>query len=301
MKALPNKDKQYIVTFKMTAVVLDKSNEISQASEEPLVKFKKDSPLEQFLLTKTGDTNKTCMEILTILKDTIKAEELYDARNPSIIFCSQELEKIFNCKALHLRDLMKSVLHQIEETSRKEVILHWNRLRVNREVKNPKIIIGNGGGIFYSSSNESHKTRRFFGSLNLKFGVQPGFCSVLRSVEGADKMQTEFSMSEILQLFSKYMISKKDTILDQRNVTVAMVENDPLGKAFKVAGCHRSQARALLDQQLVCLSLKQEAAWRVVRCLGSKADINLLEVPNEVKGLLVTMMTPEEPPVVKVD
>ena len=100
-------------------------------------------------------------------------------------------------------------------------------------------------------------------------------------------------MSEILQLFSKYMISKRDYILDPRNVTVAMVEDDPLGKAFKVAGFHRSQVRALLDQQLVCLSLKQEAAWRVVRCLGSKEDINLLDVPNEVKGTLITMLTPE--------
>ena len=108
-------------------------------------------------------------------------------------------------------------------------------------------------------------------------------------------------MSEILQLFSKYMISKKDNILDPRNLTVAMVEDDPLGKAFKVRGFHRSQARALLDRQLVCLNLKQEAAWRVVRCLRSKADINLLEVPNEVKAMLVTMMTPEEPPVVEVD
>ena len=97
----------------MTAVVLDKSNEVSKASEEPLVKFKKDSTLEQFLLTKTGDANKTCMEILNILKNIIKSEEMYDPRNPSIIFCSQELEKIFNCKALHLYDLIKLVLHQI--------------------------------------------------------------------------------------------------------------------------------------------------------------------------------------------
>ena len=279
----------------MAAEVLDKPNEVSKVSEEPLVKFKKDSTLEQFLLQKTGDTNKTFMQILNVLKNIMKSEELYDPRNPSIIFCSQELEKIFNCKALHLSDLRKLVLHQIEERSRKEVILHWNRLRVDREVKHPKIIIVNGGGIFYSSSNESHlnKTRIFFGSLNLKFGVQPEFSSVLRSVEGADKTQTEFSMSEILQLFSKYMISKKDNILDPRNLTVAMVEDDPLGKAFKVGGFHRSQTRALLDQQLVCLSLKQEAAWRVVRCLGGKGDINLLDVPNEVKGLLITMLTPE--------
>ena len=75
MQALPSKDKQYIVTFKMTAVVLDKPNEVSKASEEPLVKFKKDSTLEQFLLTKTGDANKTCMEILNILKNVIKKEK----------------------------------------------------------------------------------------------------------------------------------------------------------------------------------------------------------------------------------
>ena len=139
----------------MAAEVLDKPNEASKISEEPLVKFKRDSTLEQFLLQKTGDENKTFtfMQILIVLKNIMKSEELYDPRNPSIIFCSEELEKIFDCKALHLTELRELVLHQIEERSRKEVNLHWNRLRVDREVKHPKIIIVNGGGIFYSPSN----------------------------------------------------------------------------------------------------------------------------------------------------
>lgn len=43
--------------------------------------------------------------ILTILKDTIRDEGLYDEKNPSIILCSRDLEEALNMKALHVTEI----------------------------------------------------------------------------------------------------------------------------------------------------------------------------------------------------
>ena len=74
---------------------------------------------------------------------------------------------------------------------------------------------------------------------------------------------------------------------------MALVENDPLGKVFKVKAFHRCQVLTLLDQQLVCTSLRCQAAWTVARCLQNAEKIKLLDVPREVKSTLIMMMTAE--------
>ena len=85
--------------------------------------------------------------------------------------------------------------------------------------------------------------KRFFGNPNTKFGLQPDFLRVVQSVEGVDQTKSTFSVTEILKLLSKYIISKRTTIVDPRNLKLALVENDPLGKAFKVTAFHRCQVR----------------------------------------------------------
>ena len=85
--------------------------------------------------------------------------------------------------------------------------------------------------------------KRFLGNLDTKFGLQPDFLQVVKSVEGADQTKSTFSVTEVLKLLSKYIISKRTTIVDPRNLKLALVENDPLGKAFKVTAFHRCQVR----------------------------------------------------------
>ena len=53
------------------------------------------SELRTFLINKTGVEKNyySLCEILTILKNIIKGEELFDHTNPSIVICSKELEK----------------------------------------------------------------------------------------------------------------------------------------------------------------------------------------------------------------
>ena len=44
-------------------------------------------------------------------------------------------------------------------------------------------------------------------------------------------------------MLSKYIMSNKDRLFDLRNIKVANVKNDLLGKAFQLDYLHRSQIR----------------------------------------------------------
>jgi len=205
---------------KMSADVLEETN-LDKKNEEALIEFKKDSKLKDFLFLKSGNKEDsfTFKQILKTLKDVVLTEELFDLRNPSVILCSSELEEALDRKALHVTEVRDLVISQVENSE---------------EINYPEII--------HKKSLVS-PVKRFLGNLDTKFGLQPDFLQVVKSVEGADQTKSTFSVTEVLKLLSKYIISKRTTIVDPRNLKLALVENDPLGKAFKVAAFHRCQVR----------------------------------------------------------
>ena len=142
--------------------------------------------------------------------------------------------------------------------------------------------------IVHTKTTQEEK-RRFFGNLDTKFTLQPYFLKVIRSVEGSLCPKSIFSVREILIAFSKYIKINQENFLDHRNIQVAIVSNNLLAKAFKLTAFHKSQTRTLIDSQLVCTSLKQEAAWKVVRCLREPKFIENLEIPMEPKNTLNKM------------
>ena len=85
---------------------------------------------------------------------------------------------------------------------------------------------------------------------DIKFTLKPDFLHVLRLVPGANQRQCIFTLPEITFLFSRYIPSRKNFIFDPRNTLVALVENDPLGKAFGVRAFHRDQALRLIHSQI---------------------------------------------------
>ena len=113
-----------------------------------------------------------------------------------------------------------------------------------------------------------------------EFSMQTNLLKLIRDLAGPNNTKSIFSVTEILDL---------STIFDPRNITLAIVQNNFLGKALDVAAFHRSQIRALLDKQLICTSLKQEAAWTIVRYIKNSADIHSLQIPRELKNILTVM------------
>jgi hypothetical protein len=99
-----------------------------------------------------------------------------------------------------------------------------------------------------------------------KYRLKPLFLAVAHSIEGADTSKAIYTYEEVRAaiwhgitfhppqvtlMLSKYILSKKDTLFDPRNIKLAIVEDDPLGHAFGVKAFHRCQVNALLRSQLI--------------------------------------------------
>ena len=65
------------------------------------------------------------------------------------------------------------------------------------------------------------------------------------------KYQLKFTFQKVRELVVKYILSNKETLFDTRNIKVAIVKNNPLGKAFQVPAFHHSQLSGLVMRSLV--------------------------------------------------
>ena len=70
-------------------------------------------------------------------------------------------------------------------------------------------------------------------------------------MEQFDQAKMIFTYQEITDRLSTYILKHKDRLFDKRNISVALVENDPLGIALQVRAFHRSQIHTLLQPQLI--------------------------------------------------
>jgi len=218
-----------------------------------LFKFKPASKLHEYVI-KRGNTNKkyfTLAEILSILRDAIRGEGLYDENNPSIIICSSDLEHALDMKALHvteIRDLVLSHMTKIED----EAFLSRYFSQTTNSINNVSVSV---------SQSSVSPAQRLIHTANIstqvvtdkqaKFKVKPKFLEVLRSLPSTDQKKTVFTYEEVTLLLSTYILEHKTKFFDTRNIKLAIVKGDPLGDAFGVTAFHRCQVNNLLRGQLI--------------------------------------------------
>lgn len=222
------------------------------------------SELRKLLINKTGVEKNyySLYEILTILKNIIKREELFDHTNPAIVICSKELEKALNCKACHVSELRDLVMSQItkipEKALRKKYAPQIHNCKetqtdIHSSNLNPEVPRD-----CQPQSQQQAKTRiktanfstTIWTDRNTKFTLTPELLKVIHLVPGTDPLQTIFSYEEVTLLLSKYILLRKDKIFDSRNILLALIADDPLRDALKVKSFHRSQFKHLLGRQL---------------------------------------------------
>ena len=219
-----------------------------------LFKFNPLSKLKCFLVSKTGveKTYYSLAEILTILKNIIKGEGMFDHANPSVIICSPELERALNMKALHVTEIRDLVLSQITKVPDQSLRKTTNISRTNLNFK-----VKRESNQQTQQQHSSRITRTanistaIFTDKKAKFTLKPKFLKVVRLVPGINNTQTVFSYEEVTLLLSKYILARKKEIFDPRNIKLALVGNDPLGDAFGVKAFHRCQVNNLLRSQLI--------------------------------------------------
>ena len=222
-----------------------------------ICKFKDGSPLKSFINKHAGivedweKTYYTVGEILTFLKQIIAGERMFDPKNPSIVLCSIPLEKALDQKALHLSEIWNVVMRQIIVVPGETIPL--------RSFKSDQLPRSLG-------QMKPWELRQLIAPLELfpyttaahipndaQFNLKPLFLLVIRSVAGTPLNQINFSYKEIAQQLSKYIIAKRYEFFDRRNIRVALVKDDVLGRAFGVSAFHRSQVQTLIWSQLIPL------------------------------------------------
>ena len=75
-----------------------------------------DAPLRTYIKKKLGSVEPryTLREVLTILKNIISDEEMFDMHNPAIILCDQELGEALNRETLNVTEIRALVYSQLE-------------------------------------------------------------------------------------------------------------------------------------------------------------------------------------------
>jgi hypothetical protein len=89
--------------------------EINRGILNSFYTFKLGAPLKNYILKKKLCIREsyTLVEILTILKEIIRDEEMFDMRNPAIILCDKDLERTLNMRALHVSEIRDLVVSQL--------------------------------------------------------------------------------------------------------------------------------------------------------------------------------------------
>ena len=106
-----------------------------------------------------------------------------------------------------------------------------------------------------------------------RFSCKEKLLLLIRTLPEIDKNQTVFSYKEITKLVSKYIITHKLRLFDQRNVKVCIVTDDALGAAFGLNYFHRCQLPNLLMDQLIPVTKNDKPTDIVeVRSSGSSSN-----------------------------
>ena len=217
-----------------------------------LFRFKPNSMLKRFLTMITGQEKNiyALAEVLTILKNTLRRESMFDVNNPSVILCSRQLEEAFNMKAFHVTEVRDLVLMQLEEVPEQDQ-LNVPQVSVHSESSGfASLVISTDGG--ECLMRDVSLSGSIYANNHVRFTLKPAFMEVIKTVlsPGAE-LKTLFSYEEISLLLSRYILSKKNSLFDPRNIKLAMVHDDPLGIAFGVQAFHRCQVNNLLKKQLI--------------------------------------------------
>ena len=200
--------------------------------------FRDDAKLHPFLAEKTPDLINldkkayTLYDVLLGLRQVISKEKLYDPNNTTVIICSPGLEAALDMRSMHVTEVRDLVLLQMD-VAHPDLLASLTPPEPHQQ---PQTVAAGGQPVFDTKG---------------QFWVKPLFMQVLRLIPGIPPNKVVFSYKEVVSFLSEYILEHEEKFFDKRNIKVAHVETDPLGRAFGVKVFHRTQVTALLRKQLI--------------------------------------------------
>ena len=233
--------------------------------------FKVNAPLKGYIKKKLGSVKPryTLAELLTILKNIIRYEEMFDIRNQAMIICDQELEKALKVKALHVTEIRELVYLQLVRLpdvlqrvlQRRKTLLSQRTPIASTPVikKLHSMTLRSHKPMEDQTADKSSKNISISPTLDPTiykdetaiFELKPEFRTALSSLPSFPQTKTLFTYSQICSLMSKYILANAPKLIDPRNVKVLLIKGDPLSLAFKCDSFHRCQVTSFLRKQLI--------------------------------------------------
>ena len=225
--------------------------------------FRENSLLRSFLAAKYGFVRFTFSvgEILSMVKEVIRRENLYCQDNPAIVKCTQEIEDVFGLPYLFYGDIRQLVVSHLD------ICPDQTSIRSSSPLFDESVV-NFGRWNCYEFMSSSIPTSHLEPGKN--YYLRPRFLSFIRSLPGVNPNEVLFSFERIHKLLFSYIMADQESILfacktdsqsepifplnDPRREFVsrlASLENNPLGIALGVNIFHRSQLSSLLKAVLI--------------------------------------------------
>ena len=218
--------------------------------------FRDDSKLHALLADKCPQlitrNNKeyTLFDVLVATRKLINDESLYDEKNPTCIWCSEELARALGMSGLHITELRDLILLQMD-------LVDYDDLGLMSPPEQQDL-----------PQRTCQEMSRTNFDVSGTFLLQRPFEMVLRTVSTFPK-RGPYTYREICSALSEYILDRQHTTFDKRNIKMAFLHRDPLGPALGVNLMHRSQVSKLIQQQLIRTSQNKRQKQAIAYILGT--------------------------------
>ena len=216
--------------------------------------FLPDSSLQFYLAlhyphtVRYSEKNYILFDIVTAVKTAITDYKLFDPQNPEIIICDSLLEAVFECEAFHISELkVRIIRHFVPIPIPREPWLDPVGEHVHEYPKTSLPPWGSPDAIAIRAQ-ALHDCTYF--PPNGLYRPEPALRIVLREVDTVRQRGDVFTFQDILNLVTKYVNIKKESLIDSRSTRIVHVANDALGHALGVSVYARSQQRNLVQMQI---------------------------------------------------
>jgi hypothetical protein len=231
------------------------------------------APLRRFIynVKKTIKIYYQLHEVITLVREIIRDNCLYDKTNTAVIVCDTELEKVFNTNGMHVSELKDKIMEQlilVTEPLQGHLRAAWQRYEDERAAGAiaPAVVEPEQREETATTSKiacqerEEQRVETVYRYNNIpsavymdehaRFLISKGLTGVLSTLPEFDRTQTTFSYKRVVALMALYIIINKAKLFDPRNGTLACLKEDPLGKVFGVQYMHETQIRDHLKRQV---------------------------------------------------
>ena len=187
------------------------------------------------------------------MQTRILSLKLLDLSNPIIVICSSLLEWTIQRKSFLIYELEKILEQEVEfDTKIKDSPILLNPIdEMNPNRRWFQTITMSFTGIFDANfDRRDAEILKVIQEGKASLMLDPFFALIMNASENRSRTNMMFSYNEAWQLTIRYIMQRKDHLIDSKSPEIIVLKNDPLRFAFKVNSLHKDQLGKLVRSQL---------------------------------------------------